>query len=368
MKRLPVFASLVLLLGAAGAGYANRLPFMAVRIEGRVHDPSGVPVVSARVELRSADRVLVADRTDEDGRFVLDTDAPWSPDLRVRTQRLGYETAEVDVPSGLGPMDIVLSPAPLPLPGFDIVNDREICSEDPDRNARRLWEAAAEHHTGGLDTVGVASYTRARTDTLAANMTTGVGVEGTTPGQRASAPLLRLSWDRRIEREGYAFPVQRTDRQRSYSSWGYPPLEADFASHFGSEMFGERQDFHIESQGANGWVLHFCSRDDDDPYLDGVLEIGPDTLIRRVEWRFHTPEPDEDAGGWARFPPTTATGGPPPLLPSESVTWKTLPDGEVVRRAEWYEGWVIAYGDSVPFLPQRPDSATSVIGARPTSR
>jgi Carboxypeptidase regulatory-like domain len=367
MRPFPIVATFVLLLGALGAGYADRLPFLAVPIEGTVHDPTGAPVVSARVELRSADRVLVADRTDDAGRFVLNTDEPWSPDLRVRTQRLGYETAEVAVPNDFGPLEIVLSPAPLPLPGFDIVNNREICSEDPDQNARRLWEAAAQHHEGGLDTVGVASYTRARTDTLAANTTTGVGTEGTTPGQRASAPLLRLSWDRRVEREGYAFPVQRTDLARSYSSWGYPPLEADFASHFGTETFGDEQDFHIESQGANGWVLHFCGRQEKRPYLDGVLEIGPDSLIRRVEWRFHTPDPDEDAGGWARFPPTTAAGGPPPLLPSESVTWKTLPDGEVIRRAEWYEGWVIARGDSVPFLPQRMDAA-SVTGAPPTSR
>lgn len=370
MRRLPVLLALVLLLGAAGAGDGDRSSSAVVTIEGRVSDPSGSPIVSARVELRSSERVLVADRTDADGRFTLDTEAPWSPDLLVRTERLGYETSELEVPSDLAPMEIVLSPAPLPLPGFDVVSDREICSEEPERDARVLWRAAAQHHTGGLDTVGVASYTRARSDTLASNSTAGlgVGIEGAVAGQRSSAPLLRLSWDRRVEREGYAFPVRRMDRERSYDSWGYPPLEADFASHFGSETFGRRHDFVFESESTNGWLVHFCPRDEGDPSLDGILEIGPDTLIRRVEWRFHTPEPDEQAGGWALFPPRSAAGGPPPLLPTESVTWKTLPDGEVVRRAQWYEGWVIASGDSVPFLPLRADSAVSIGAATPPVR
>jgi hypothetical protein len=326
---------------------------LAPLVQGRVLDGVGVPIASARVELREGGRLITADRSDGEGQFQLQTDEAWSSGWLIRVERLGYAPEEIGVPEDLGPLDVNLTAAPLPLPGFEIFRDREICTREPQAAAREIWSLAAERHAAGLDTVGVASYLRVQTDTLANVTDVGVGTGEAVPGQRASAPLLRLTWDRRVDREGYAFPVRRTDRAGSYDSWGYPPLEADFAPHFGSETFGERHDFLIEAEGSDGWVVHFCAREQENPYLDGVLEIGPDTLIRRAEWSFHTPEPLEQAGGWVRFPPPETPTASTPLLPSESVTWTALPDGRVVRRAQWYEGWSIVAGDSVPFLPQR---------------
>ena len=330
-------------------------------VQGRVLDEAGLPIASARVELRESGRLITADRSDRDGLFQLQTDEAWASGWSIRAERLGYAPVEVGVPEDLGTIDINMTAAPLPLPGFEIFRDRDICTREPQSEAREIWAFAAERHAAGLDTVGVASYLRVQTDTLANRTDAGVGSGEAIAGQRASAPLLRLTWDRRVSREGYAFPVRRTDRDGSYDSWGYPPLEADFAPHFGSETFGERHDFLIEAAGSDGWVVHFCAREQSDPYLDGVLEIGPDTLIRRAEWSFHTPEPLEQAGGWVRFPPAESLDAFAPLLPSESVTWTALPDGRVVRRAQWYEGWAIVEGDSVPFLPQRaaPDSGTA---------
>ena len=353
MRPLPVLLTVVLLFGAMGFGGADGLRLIDAVVEGSVLEPSGEPVVAARVELWSGSQMLAATRTDQEGRFRIQTDEDWAPGWTIRAERLGFQPTELDVTSGAASLDITLSPAPLPLPGFEVVGDRDICAAGDDRDARTLWRVAAGRHAGGLDTVGVASYTRARTDTLAGQGSAGSGVEGTTPGQRASAPLLRLSWTRRVDREGYAFPVRRTDSRGSYDSWGYPPLEADFSSHFVAELFGNLHDFQVQIDDQDGWVLHFCARSQDDPYLDGVLELGPDTLIHRAEWRFYTEDPDEGAGGWARFPPATDEERTPPLLPSESVIWKTLPNGEIVRRAQWYERWVIAAGDSVPFLPVR---------------
>jgi hypothetical protein len=331
---------------------------LAPLVQGRVLDDAGVPIASARVELRQSGRLITADRSDREGLFQLQTNEAWASDWLIRVERLGYAPEELAVPEDFGVIDISMTAAPLPLPGFEIFRDREICTREPQSEAREIWSIAAERHAAGLDTVGVASYLRVQTDTLANRTDVGVGGDGAAavsaiPGQRASAPLLRLTWDRRVSREGYAFPVRRTDRDGSYDSWGYPPLEADFAPHFGSETFGERHNFLIEAAGSDGWVVHFCAREQSEPYLDGVLEIGPDTLIRRAEWSFHTPEPLEQAGGWVRFPPSESPGASAPLLPTESVTWTALPDGRVVRRAQWYEGWSIVAGDSVPFLPQR---------------
>ena len=354
MRPTPVLFSLVLLLGALGFGSPGRLHLPAAVVEGVVLEPSGAPVVAARVELLSGPRVLAVDRTNAEGGFRLETDDDWVPGWLVRAERLGFQSAELELSSGTAAVEMVLAPAPLPLPGFEVIGDRDICAAGDDRSAREIWEVAAQRHAGGLDTVGVASYTRVRTDTLAGQGSVGSGVEGAAPGQRASAPLLRLGWNRRVDREGYAFPVRRTDNTGSYDSWGYPPLEADFSSHFVADLFGDLHDFQLEVGDEEGWILHFCAREQDDPYLDGVLEVGPDTLIYRAEWRFYTDEPDEGAGGWARFPPPVDGGTSPPLLPSESLTWKGLPNGQIVRRAQWYEGWIIAAGDSVPFLPVRP--------------
>lgn len=354
MRAASIFFAFLVLTGAAGLEHPGSGRSAAALVEGVVSEPSGAPVVAARVELWSGSRVVVADRTDDQGRFRLQTEADWAPGWQLRVERLGFQPFEIDLTAGTTNVDVELNPAPLPLPGFEVVGDRDICAAGDDASAREVWRIASRRHSGGLDTLGVASYTQVRTDTLAGQASAGRGVEGATGGQRASAPLLRLGWNRRLEREGYAFPVRRTDSTGSYDSWGYPPLEADFSSHFVGELFAELHDFQFEAMDDNGWVLHFCARDQDAPYLDGVLEVGPDTLIQRAEWRFYTETPDEAAGGWARFPPLTAPNAPPPLLPSESVTWKTIRNGEIVREAKWYEGWVIAAGDSVPFLPVRP--------------
>lgn len=267
--------------------------------------------------------------------------------------RLGYEALDAPVPVGVASLDLVLVAAPIAITGLQVDADRDICSARDDRTARELWRLAAARTDPGLDTVGIASYTQLRVDTVTASSSGVPGLIGAEPGTRASAPLLRLSWDRRVQREGYAFPVRRTDSAQSYDSWGYPPLEADFAPHFASESFGNLHTLHVDKADVDGWILRFCGRRKNDPYLEGVIEIGPDTLIRRVEWHFRTEDPQEGAGGWAGFPPSFSEENRQILLPTESVTWRALPGGEVVRRAQWYEGWITVQGDSVPFLPLR---------------
>ena len=326
-------------------------------IEGIVRELGGAPLASARVDLLVDGALVASARTDQAGRFYIVLRAEGlatRAEAILHVSRMGYHDAEVSLSGDRRSQEIALAPAPLPIPGFRVEFERESCPGIDEEPARRLWERAVDLHPGGLDTLGVASYTLARTDTLSRDPPTTLGVEGAVSGQRASASLLRLSWTRRIDREGYAFHVRRSGRTRSYDSWSYPPLEADYAPHFGSESFGSLHDFRVELEDGEGWILRFCGRITDTPYLEGILELGPDTLLRRAEWRFHTPAPDEEAGGWTRFPPAGVEEEPPPLLPVESMTWRSLPDGEVMRRAQWYEGWIMVEGDSVPFLPRRP--------------
>lgn len=326
-------------------------------VEGVVREASGRAVAAAHVSLQSDGRVLVSTRTDGEGRFRLLPRSRPEGDLVLRVERMGYATHEERLDEGTRYVELVLRPAPLPLPGLGVEARRDVCEGGEDAEARALWKAASRRHPGGLDTLGVATYLQSWNDTLRAdgdgrgevNDAEGLGV----PGQRSSAPLLRLSWNRRVSREGYAFPVRRTDRDGSYSSWSYPPLEADFAPHFLDSVFGELHRFQLGLADREGWVLRFCTRERGKPYLQGTLELTPDTLLYRAEWHFRTPEPVEGAGGWTRFPYPSLDDPAPLPLPVESMIWRELPGGEVVRKAQWYEGWILSPGDSVPFLRSR---------------
>ncbi len=344
-------------------------------IRGTVVDTAGAGLGAATVQLRHGDRVLASATTDDDGTFRIFIsqrirEAFDAGGVRIRVERLGYREQEVPLDTAQATVELVLVPAPLPLPGFEIEAVRSQCEDDEAGLGRRLWQRAAARHPGGLDTLGVATYTLSRTDTLPDGALGTTQVNGQEPemGQRGSAPILRLGWARRIDRDGYAFPVRRTDRMGSFASWSYPPLESDFAPHFGSRQFGSLHYFQHLSQGSDGWYVRFCARDDRRPHLEGQMLITPDTLIRRIEWAIQTPEPDEDAGGVAVFPSAAADGTPPPLLPAESMAWKTPRGEHTVRRAHWFEEWTTAPGDSVPFLPRRSGESTPGSNPDPGSR
>ncbi len=343
-----LFAALLLPL-ASGTARSRA----ADMVGGAVTDASGRPVSSAHVQLWDGDRMLASAWTDREGTFRISTTRSWTPAWRLRVERLGYEPADVPVPEAALTVAVVVEPAPLPLPGLRIEAEVDLCSAPDQPAARALLEGASRLHQSGLDTLAIATYTEEWTDTIASEP---AGPDRTSEGligQRSSAPLLRLSWNRRIERDGYAFRVRRSDSERSYDSWSYAPLEADLAPHFLSEAFEERHRFRVETADGAGWILRFCGTEREDPYLTGLLELGPDTLVARAEWEFHTPEPDESAGGWAGFDTRDDGFGRPLLLPRESFIWRTLPDGGTIRRAQSYEGWITAQGDSVPFLPAR---------------
>lgn len=366
----PRIALLWTLLATAVAWGSGTLPQSSapsrVELRGTVTDTAGAPLVSVTVQVRAGERTLVATATDGDGGFrlqlpdALEEIAGERP-MTLRAERLGYRTADLPFPDDpTREVHIVLAPTPLPLPGFQVDAGPVTCErDDMDGTARRLWERMAERHPGGLDTLGVATYIRVSTDTLNEPVERSLREDHEyEEGQRGSAPILRIGWTRRIERQGYAFPVRRTDRTGSFDSWSYAPIEADFAPHFGTDQFGRRHYLQMVSDGPDGWTVRFCARNEEDPHLVGRLEIGADTLLRRAEWRFHTPEPDEEAGGWASFPPPRPDGEAQPLLPRESMTWKTLPGDRTLRRAQWFESWILAPGDSVPFLPRRKAGAS----------
>ncbi|TVP53718.1 MAG: carboxypeptidase regulatory-like domain-containing protein, partial [Gemmatimonadales bacterium] len=183
----------------------------ATELRGWVVDRGDAGVRAARVQLLSDGRILVSAMSNSEGSFLLRVPDEAGGPFRLRVERLGYETFEMTL--DLLPTDelrIQLIDSPLPLPGIEVFGTAPTCTATAEE-ALSLWEAASRRHLLDLDTLGVATYTLARTDTLETSASRGsIGEpEGLVAGQRGSAPLLRFSWERRVEREGYAFAVRR---------------------------------------------------------------------------------------------------------------------------------------------------------------
>lgn len=355
----PALLSLLVLL----TGLLGWSPELSAQITGRVLDQGGNPIEGASVEAWGEDRRLATRLTDATGAFTIPAV------VAVRTtalyaNRIGFRALRVDVEPGAGPVEIRLDSEAIALPAVDVVTPREFCPRRDERTARELWEAVRRRYAQGLDSMGVATYLATSRDVVDRDE---LGIStplGAAEEQRGSSFLLRVSWDRRIDREGYAYPVRRPTADGALDSWVYAPLEADLAPHFIGELFGELHTLSVFSEDETGWRVAFCPRDDDRTSIQGTLHVTPDTTLVAAEWLFRTPEPEENAGGRAVFIPGGRRGSNPYLLPSEGVSWRMGPDGGFQQVQERYEGWIVAPGDSVPFLPSRK-STNPVMGPRP---
>ena len=327
------------------------------QITGYVLNEEGDPVAGAAVEAWAADRKIGGRLANEDGWFLFP--AGISQSIRaLYAGQLGYHPEVVQIEEGVDAYEIRLTREPIPLPELVVDARRDRCAGGEERNARRLWERAAARYSQSLDTMGVATYLASVETILPEGEVGTVQAAGEAIAQRGSSSLLRFSWQRRIEREGYAYQIRRSTPEQSYTSWVYPPLEADFATHFVGEQFGDRHRFRFdtadEPDGSEGVTLVFCAKDDDEPSMEGTLRISPDTTIAVAQWLFRTPEPVEHAGGRAVFGALADDPDEAYLLPIEGVFWRRSPPESFWQRYQKYEQWMVAQGDSVPFLPKRP--------------
>jgi hypothetical protein len=327
---------------------------VAAQIEGVVTRAGGSPVEGVSVEAWSVDARVGAVQTDALGTFTFPEEiAPIT--VLLRLSALGFEVNEVAIRAGVVSYEIELTEEPLAVEGLVVTMEETTCEQGrEDDAARRLWQLARIRYDGLMDTLGIATYL-AEADTIVPLSRLGaLELPVLNLSQRGSSSLLRFSWTRRIDREGYAFSIRRIEGGKSFDSWVYPPLEADFAPHFADDVFGERHRFVIESESADGWQLAYCPKSLDKPSIKGTITLARDTTFAAVDWLFQTPDPDEHAGGRAFFTPI------PPgimrlghLLPSEAVTWRAVPAGDYLQSYQRFEEWRVAPGDSVPLLPLR---------------
>lgn len=322
------------------------------QITGVVTDTAGAPVKGVVVEAWEDDLRLASRITDLEGLFAFPERVAERTTV-LRAGRLGYGLLVRPVEPGGGEYRLELEEKPIALEGLTVELERNSCEIDDSEAARRLWSGVRRRYTGPMDTVGIATYL-AQAETLVARGEIGpLDVPDEMRSQRGSSSQLRFSWTRQVRRRGYAFPVRRTDSGRSFDSWSYAPLEADFAPHFVDPVFGELHRFRIRDRGEYGWTVEFCPRDADRPSIRGTMRIDSDTTLVSVEWLYKTPEPDESAGGRAFFPEVRGPAAQNYPLPRESIFWRELPTGRFQEVHQRFEGWIVAQGDTVPFLPPR---------------
>ena len=325
----------------------------AAQLDGVVSRAGGLPLEGVSVEAWSVDQRRGATITNALGVFSF-SDEIASSTVLLRLSALGFNVEEVQVREGLVFYEIELTEAPLAVEGLVVTMAETTCEEGrEDEEGKRLWHLARIRYDGLMDTLGVATYL-AEADTIVPLSELGsLQLPVLNLSQRGSSSLLRFNWTRRIDREGYAFPIRRIDAGKAYDSWVYPPLEADFAPHFADDVFGERHRFVIEDD-TDGWVLAYCPKKTDKPYIKGTITLARDTTFAAIDWLFETPEPMEHAGGRAYFTPILpGTVRLSHLLPAEAVTWRAVPEGDYLQSYQRYEDWRVAPGDSVPLLPLR---------------
>lgn len=331
-------------------------PAAAQQIVGTVTTVDGVPLEAVAVEAWTADRRIATVTTTRAGQFVFPETLSGDV-VRLRAEALGFREGGVTLTPGIWIYRIELESAPINIEGLVVSAEAiDFCEQREHDTARDLWSAARGRYYQALDEMGIATYL-AEADTVVPKQDIGpLQLPDLNLSQRGSSSILRFSWTRRIEREGYAYKVKRTDAARPYDSWIYPPLESDFASHFIEDSFGENHKFILLEEDAGESTILFCPRKDNRPYIRGTLTIAQDTTIRSAEWTFTTPEPNERAGGRAFFHPPTDEQSEAYLLPAEGLTWREVPGGLFLQSYQRYEGWLVAPGDSVPLLPFRGPS------------
>lgn len=327
-------------------------PGADAQLSGVVTDTSGVAIEGAVVEAWGSGARLASRVTDSEGYFSFSS-AVAARASSLHAGRLGYRTEEEPVVAGRSEYHIRLAEQPISLDELVVQSQPDRCDADDQDEARRIWNRMRARYAGPMDTVGIATYLSQADTLVSEDEIAPFKVGGPMLSQRGSSSQLRFSWTRMARRSGYAFPVRRTQGGSSFDSWSYAPLQAGFAPHFVDEVFGDLHRFRIRDQGDFGWYIEFCPRERDRPSIRGTMQIGPDTTLTSVEWLFRTPEPDEHAGGRAYFPPVS---GPPERsypLPTESIVWRQLPSGRFQEVEQRFEGWTVAPGDTVPFLPPR---------------
>lgn len=332
-----------LMAGATAFGPAE----VSAQITGQVRDLTGQPVGGAQVELWGDSARFDGAVTDSAGEFVLGAHGSAT---RVLAFGLGTDSAWVPLGDLLHPLEIVLKPRPLELPGLQAIATPFQCPTRDDPAARALWERVAATYVPIPDTeswgarvlalrkgvtsaddfgaIGAVSYQWAQVG--------GGGVPASVP--RSKVPLS----DQWIRLHGYAAPLSFSSLDGREEAWDYLRLDGTGATHLVTPVFAELQRFGFQGPSGMAPALVFCSKDPHKPGIRGRILLDRHDRVVHVEWRFVTPKPTEDAGGQADFSPDARY-----LLPESGEFWRKTPIGRYFQETFRYGPWFVGGRDSL---------------------
>lgn len=297
---------------------------LTAQVRGTVTDRSSVGVSGVWVEAWGSDARLGATLTNESGAFSLESVDPGEI-VRISFSHVGYETVVMDLDRAAGSLRVVLDRRTISLPELTVVVAEQRCPTADDPTARGIWRSASRRYSDDTGDRGQAAWILSTTgDVMEYDIgrysadELGGGVH-----QWVGAPLRSRSLQSIISREGYAWKREGSTTGRRALNWVYPQLEGRHAYHFADELFGALHDFAFLSAGEDVHIIAFCPREQDTPSISGVLRISSDTTLLEARWRFHTPEPVEDAGAevvFASLPDSNSDH--PHLMAARGMFWR----------------------------------------------
>jgi hypothetical protein len=144
----------------------------------------------------------------------------------------------------------------------------------------------------------------------------------------------------RIERQGYVYPLRGNHAHELFGIWAYPPIEAELAGIFATEVFGAAHSLRIVSENGGSTVIRFCARDRRKTGLDGTMRIDLSGGLVDARWRYWNPARDAElAGGELSFIPASRVHDKLPLMSSSGVFWRRLSSGRFAQRWQRYLEW-----------------------------
>ncbi len=330
------FASMVAALPGAAMG----------QIVGVVVDSTGQPVVGASVELWGRSTLGVAGLSDNEGQFNL---SPRPNATRVLAYAMGMDSAFAELGDLLQPVRIVLRPRPVILPGLSVEAVPFQCPRQDDSAARSLWRRVVASYNPLPDSVRWAAQI--------VRMSEGTGYPGEPIGRQgepsmhglteggsfgSEVPMSLVPWSEAwIRRHGYARRAKWGGIDRREDAWEYIPLDGRAAAHLESKAFADLQRFAFSGPPSDRTIV-FCSSDTKKPGIQGRIMVNSADQVVRVEWKFVTPPPMENAAGEAEFSASARF-----LLPTVGTYRRRTPVGRYFQQTTWYGPWFVGDSTSV---------------------
>lgn len=295
----------------------------SAQISGTVRARGIGPMSAAEVLVWGRGRLLDRLATDGDGHFK--SDVPRDSVRRISIHHVGFPTEIIADPNALSfEVSVVLDPLPIALPELEVVVSRDICSEEPSRRAHDLWSAASSRYVSDTGSRGGLAAGHQERGHVGSDRLGGVEAAQLRPrmsrwrGARADQTL-----EARVEREGYAWPVEsRTSLGARHLNWVYPRFEERHGYHFATAEFGENHRFYLIDASEEGAELAFCPRRREGAGLRGRIKLSGDSAFLSARWSILTENPDEGAGGELVFGEVRDADGQRHLVSSRGAYWR----------------------------------------------